>query len=128
MIFQIYLVIFLCRDYSFNKCKNIHRCLRVICDNWNSFLGFPFRVEVGRESLHKRRKLQSDLKSASDEMPVSLQTDDYNKQNCKQPFYDARECLLQLKKSVASLHQKDLFPYNPEVLLRRYVHILIIFI
>ncbi|PWA50358.1 hypothetical protein CTI12_AA296710 [Artemisia annua] len=125
---QVLLDYLISKDTGASCAEYLLRCLRIICDNWNSFLGFPFRVEVGRESFHKQRKLQSDLDSASDEMPVSLQTDDNNKRNCKQPFYDARDCLLQLKKSVASLHQKDLFPYNPEVLLRRYVHILIIFI
>nr|GEW35960.1 zinc finger, CCHC-type [Tanacetum cinerariifolium] len=72
-------------------------------------------LKVERESFHKRRKLQSDLESMSDEILVSLQTNDNNQQTCKQPFYDARDCLLQLKKSVASLHQKDLLPYNPEI-------------
>nr|GEX48663.1 reverse transcriptase [Tanacetum cinerariifolium] len=87
-----------CCDCSFDKCKIISRYLRVICDEWNSFHAFPFRIEVERESFHKRRKLQSDLESMSDEILVSLQTDNNNQQTCKQPFYDARDCLLQLKK------------------------------
>lgn len=37
-----------------------------------------------------------------------------------QPYYDAKECLLSLRASVESLHQKNLFPYNPKVLLKRF--------
>ncbi|XP_027770640.1 uncharacterized protein LOC107010310 isoform X3 [Solanum pennellii] len=39
------------------------------------------------------------------------------------PFECARNCLFQLKASIESLHQKNLFPYNPIVLLRRYVRL-----
>ncbi|XP_055804769.1 uncharacterized protein LOC129873662 isoform X2 [Solanum dulcamara] len=35
------------------------------------------------------------------------------------PFECARNCLFQLKASIQILHQKNLFPYNPQVLLRR---------
>lgn len=35
------------------------------------------------------------------------------------PYKDAKECLLSLKDSVENLHRKKLFPYNPEVLLKR---------
>lgn len=39
------------------------------------------------------------------------------------PFEDAKDCLLSLKSSIDSLHQKNLFPYNPGVLLRRFVYL-----
>nr|GEU70234.1 hypothetical protein [Tanacetum cinerariifolium] len=84
---QVLLDYLISKDTGASCAEYLLRCLRIICDEWNSFLAFPFRIEGERESFHKRRKLQSDLES--------------------------------LKKSVASLHQKDLFPYNPEVLLRR---------
>lgn len=38
-----------------------------------------------------------------------------------QAFEDAKDCLLSLQNSVVKLHQKKLFPYNPEALLRRSV-------
>lgn len=56
-----------------------------------------------------------------------------NKYGCKdnqtigQPYKDAKECLLSLKISVECLHQKDLFPYNPKVLLKRCAWILLSF-
>ncbi|KAI3713068.1 hypothetical protein L1987_71639 [Smallanthus sonchifolius] len=77
------------------------QCLRIICDKWDSFVEFPFWAEFERQSCHKRRKYEDG-------------------KTCEPAVYKARDCLLLLKKSVESLHQKDLFPYNPQVLLRRY--------
>ncbi|CAK7339444.1 unnamed protein product [Dovyalis caffra] len=39
--------------------------------------------------------------------------------NKRQPFKEAKDCLLSLKASVECLCRKNLFPYNPEVLLKR---------
>ncbi|KAL4568672.1 hypothetical protein LXL04_024287 [Taraxacum kok-saghyz] len=83
--------------------------LRIICDKWDSFVNFPFCKEFGIQSSHKRRKVVNDL----------LETDYKNQKRFKEPVHDARVCLLLLKKSIESLHQKKLFPYNPKVLLRR---------
>ena len=53
--------------------------------------------------------------------------DEENENGCKhtqnggQYFKEAKECLLSLKISIEGLHQKNLFPYNPNVLLNRYV-------
>ncbi|KAI3699620.1 hypothetical protein L2E82_44044 [Cichorium intybus] len=86
------------------------RCLRIICDKWNTFLKFTFHEEVGSQYYYKRRKVMK---------PKLSLENTKNEKTSKQPFDDARECLLSLKRSVESLHQKDLFPYNPKVLLRR---------
>ena len=53
--------------------------------------------------------------------------DEENENGCKhtqnggQYFKEAKECLLSLKISIEGLHQKNLFPYNPNVLLNQYV-------
>ena len=36
---------------------------------------------------------------------------------------EATECLLSLKNSIDNLHRKNLFPYNPDALLNRYISI-----
>lgn len=102
-----------------NCAEYLLRCLRVICDKWNSFMGFTLNVEVGRHLIPKRRKCMNDSESVTDEMLLPSKTNNKNEKTCKQPFHNARDCLLLLKKSLENLHQKDLFPYNPEVLLKR---------
>nr|KAJ0217458.1 hypothetical protein LSAT_V11C300136090 [Lactuca sativa] len=84
-------------------------CLRIICDKWDPFLNFSICKEVGSQSSQKRRKVMND----------SFETDRKNQKSFNEPFHDARDCLLLLKKSIESLHHKNLFPYNPKVLLKR---------
>lgn len=63
---------------------------------------------------------------------LSLQKGSKRKHKCgskqrvmkRLPFEDAVKCLLSLKNSLVNLHKKKLFPYNPDVLLRRYVLLL----
>ncbi|KAL8200600.1 hypothetical protein R6Q57_011939 [Mikania cordata] len=98
---QVLLDYLISKDTGTSCAEYLLRCLRIICDKWDSFLKFSFRTEVERQSFPKRRKSE-------------------NEGTCKQAFYKACDCLLLLKKSVESLHQKDLFPYNPQVLLRRF--------
>lgn len=72
---------------------------------------FPFEGSTNASSS-KRRKLL-------------LETSGTEK-NCQvhpQAFEDAKGCLLSLQNSVVKLHQKKLFPYNPEALLRRLVYL-----
>ncbi|CAH2064478.1 unnamed protein product [Thlaspi arvense] len=86
---------------------NFSRCLRAVCDSWTLFVEFPFEGNVDASSS-KRRK-------------YSLETCEVeqNRKLCSQAYEDAKDCLLSLQKSVVKLHQKNLFPYNPEALLRR---------
>ncbi|KVI02657.1 hypothetical protein Ccrd_019051 [Cynara cardunculus var. scolymus] len=79
----------------------------------------PFGCEQRKVTNDSCVHQESSSESVSDEIPVSSKTDLTNQETCKQPFYAAIDCLLLLKKSVENLHQKNLFPYNPEVLLRR---------
>lgn len=58
-------------------------------------------------SLEKRKRIKNDFGS----MPKAF----------RQTFENAEGCLMSLKESVENLHQKNLFPYNPSALLRRFV-------
>ncbi|KAK1428946.1 hypothetical protein QVD17_17786 [Tagetes erecta] len=102
---QVLLDYLISKDTGTSCAEYLLRCLRIICEKWGSFFEFPFRAEVERQSCPKRRKFE-------------------NGKNCQRAFYKARDCLLLLKKSVESLHQKDLFPYNPQVLLQRLIRFL----
>ncbi|XP_024974917.1 uncharacterized protein LOC112513026, partial [Cynara cardunculus var. scolymus] len=124
---QVLLDYLISKDTGASCAEYLLKCIRIVCDKWNSFLGFQVPKEGGNRSSFKRRKVTNDScvhqesssESVSDEIPVSSKTDLTNQETCKQPFYAAIDCLLLLKKSVENLHQKNLFPYNPEVLLRR---------
>ncbi|XP_076909378.1 uncharacterized protein LOC143566609 [Bidens hawaiensis] len=97
---QVLLDYLISKDTGASCAEYLLRCLRIVCDKWDSFLKFPFRVEAERQPFHKRRKFESE-------------------KACENAFSNPRDCLLLLKKSLESLHKKDLFPYNPQVLLRR---------
>ncbi|CAH1420093.1 unnamed protein product [Lactuca virosa] len=106
---QVLLDYLISKDTGATCAEYLLRCLRIICDKWDSFLKFPICKEVGSQSSKKRRKVMND----------SFETDHKNQKSFKEPFHDARDCLLLLKKSIESLHHKNLFPYNPKVLLKR---------
>ncbi|KAI3665737.1 hypothetical protein L6452_44367 [Arctium lappa] len=111
------------KDTGASCAEYLLKCLRIVCDTWNSFRGFPVR-KGGNRSSFKRRKVMNDScvqqesssESSSDEIRLSSKT---GCKNQERRFHAATDCLLLLKKSVENLHQKNLFPYNPEVLLRR---------
>lgn len=94
--------------------------------------------DILNQSSCKRSKLLGDgLQSVTDGMPASSVEKNGNiilhtmnfKEDSEYPFKNhniekfkkASECLLSLNNSVGNLHQKSMFPYNPEVLLKRYI-------
>lgn len=98
---------------------------------------FPFSEEFLYQSSCKRRKVPGDGQQfLADGMPSSVDKNesiilhmknsteegeyDFKHYDIK-PFNKASECLLSLNNSIVNLHQKNLFPYNPEALLKRYV-------
>ena len=119
----------------------IIRCLRAVCDSWTSFVEFSWDEEVTNYTKFKKRKVLVDvLDLEGGESSVQRETDDSSlsltkrcmrkdvytsrqHQTTRLPFECAMECLLSLKSSLLNLHRKKLFPYNPDVLLRRYVNI-----
>ena len=87
------------------------------------------RRELVYQSSHKKRKVMRD-DSASQAEASSVPEKNarvIKKSGAEQylptgrPYSKAKQCLLSLLVSVESLHQKNLFPYNPKVLLKRYV-------
>lgn len=96
---------------------------------------FPLSEQAINRSSCKKRKVSLNGSSFCDEdlcAPVEDsggsflkdECDDENKYDCKhrrENFQEAKECLLSLKTSIESLHQKNLFPYNPKALLNRCV-------
>lgn len=118
------------------------RCLRLVCDSWTLFVEFPSCQESPTPLPPKRRRvsvdrihLESGFPNASlkdDLIPSPLQIErkkglttigSKHSRKVRLSFEDAKDCLLSLKASIDSLHQKNLFPYNPGVLLRRSVYL-----
>lgn len=115
-----------------------YRCLRTICDSWHIFVEFSVDGQFVNQSSCKKRKVMWDGSTVQAEKFLTLVKNDRTllllekecneESNCgfkdyqtiRQPYKDAKECLLSLRTSVESLHQKNLFPYNPKVLLKRY--------
>nr|XP_025686057.1 uncharacterized protein LOC112786130 isoform X3 [Arachis hypogaea] len=133
---QVLLDYLISKDTGISCAKYLlSRCLCLICDSWDLFVESPLVGEYYSKSSCKRRKLSGDgIDFVADEIPTSvdnyrsttLHSKNYEKdiEYCFKhydikPFKNAAECLLSLYNSIESLHQKDLFPYNPEVLLKR---------
>lgn len=134
---QVLLDYLISKDTGASSAEYLLRCLRTVCNSWDFFAEFSLGEEVINQAHRKKRKIlvdgldfQKSLSSAQHEgdvAPLSLQKGSKREHKCgskqrgikRLPFEDAMECLLSLKNSVVNLHQKKLFPYNPNVLLRR---------
>lgn len=81
------------------------RCLRFVSQSWQSFAEFSTSPLEVTDASNKRRKL----------------SDEDGGLTSSKAFGDAKECLVSLKNTLEDLHRKDLFPYNPKALLRRYI-------
>ncbi|XP_071913305.1 uncharacterized protein [Coffea arabica] len=116
------------------KCAEyLLRCLRMVCNSWNLFAEFSTWVKPPNSSCRKRRRVLADgidfegnrchASLEDDSVPSPMDTE--GKHSGKHGrtktvlVEDAKGCLLCLKASIDSLYQKNLFPYNPQVLLRR---------
>ncbi|KAK2981028.1 hypothetical protein RJ640_012187 [Escallonia rubra] len=130
---QVLLDYLISKDTGASCAEYLLRCLRTVCESWNLFAEFSLDGNFVNRSSCKKRKLnahfQGELSSADvqgstlvvlveDECEEHIYGSKHLRTN-KLPFEDAVKCLLSLKKSVENLHQKNLFPYNPDVLLRR---------
>ncbi|KAK7359907.1 hypothetical protein VNO77_01875 [Canavalia gladiata] len=131
---QVLLDYLISKDTGVSCAKYLLRCLHLICNSWKLFSEFPLFGEFLNQSKSKRRKIVEDgLQLLEDGTPTSVDKGGtilhiknymedrecgFKHYNIK-PFKKAAECLLSLNNSVDNLHQKNLFPYNPEVLLRR---------
>lgn len=110
------------------------RCLRLVCEYFHLFL--EFSGEKTKNSVYnKRRKIldsstdPSRIPSATSKKAQSLEDRnlecDYEHDFTGGSHYkEAKDCLLSLKSSLENLHQKNLFLYNPEALLKQSVLLL----
>ncbi|CAG7888400.1 unnamed protein product [Brassica rapa] len=106
---QVLLDYLISKDIGASCAEYLLRCLRTVCDSWTLFVEFPFEENIN-DSTSKRRRLL-----------VETPEVEQNQILHPQAFENAKECLLSLQNSIVRLHQKKLFPYNPEALLRRLV-------
>ncbi|KAK2410997.1 hypothetical protein QL285_046328 [Trifolium repens] len=128
---QVLLDYLISKDTGISCAKYLLRCMHLICNSWKLFVEFPLSGKLLNQTSCKRRKLIGDgLQFVADETPSSVDNNgsiELNIKNFKaefkhrniEQFKKAAECLLSLNNSIGNLHQKSLFPYNPEVLLRR---------
>ncbi|KAK6128914.1 hypothetical protein DH2020_037353 [Rehmannia glutinosa] len=114
---QVLLDYLISKDTGSSCAEYLLRSLRIVCNSWSLFVEFP-GVEEGLGQLSpKRQKVMEDCTAFKGVLsPTSLKD---GGRNYRQPFVAARDCLVSLKTSINSLNQKNLFPYNPQVLLRR---------
>lgn len=132
---QVLLDYLISKDVGISCAEYLLRCLRMVHNSWNVFATFSMDWKVVNQSCCKKRRLLLDVSDFQGELSSipeqcisqSLEKEDEkefeytceNHQNKRQPFKEAKDCLISLKASVESLHRKNLFPYNPLVLLKR---------
>ncbi|KAL3616472.1 hypothetical protein CASFOL_039862 [Castilleja foliolosa] len=105
---QVLLDYLISKDTGSSCAEYLLRSLRIVCDSWNLFSEFPGVEKDRLGRLCPKRQKVSDYKEPNEGC-----------KNNRLPFVSARDCLVSLKTSIDSLNQKNLFPYNPKVLLRR---------
>ncbi|KAJ6812015.1 uncharacterized protein M6B38_152230 [Iris pallida] len=124
-------------DYLISKDTGVHcvqyllRLLRLICQSWSIFAELSPRGSGTDRNCQKRRKISVDKNCneilgsfSSSSSVITRQFMPRQKSHCSHKnislhsFEKAKECLVSLKRSVADMHQKSLFPYNPRALLK----------
>ncbi|KAG4114818.1 hypothetical protein ERO13_D12G090400v2 [Gossypium hirsutum] len=127
---QVLLDYLISKDTGISCAEYLLRCFRIVCDSWQTFMEFSVYGKLSNQLSSKRRKILSESSNFKIEpssgpvktIPLSLEkkfNGNLEYRHMKQMYELAKGCLLSLKKSVENLHLKNLFPYNPEVLLKR---------
>ncbi|XP_065874648.1 uncharacterized protein [Euphorbia lathyris] len=132
---QVILDYLISKDTGASCAEYLLRSLRVVCNSWSLFITFSVHEKLKNPSSCKKRKLlldgsnvQAEVSSVPSEQTLSPGLEKHEKdverswkhdESTRQMFKEAKNCLLSLKYSVENLHRKNLFPYNPEALLRR---------
>ncbi|GAV92022.1 hypothetical protein CFOL_v3_35406 [Cephalotus follicularis] len=132
---QVLLDYLISKDTGISCAEYLLKCLRMICDSWHLFMEITAGLKVTKWSSRQRTivllkflNFQAKLPFAHPEnLPFSPEKECMNDSECGdehfitrgQSYIEAKNCLLSLKDSVENLHLKKLFPYNPEVLLKR---------
>ncbi|XP_022149492.1 uncharacterized protein LOC111017910 isoform X2 [Momordica charantia] len=112
------------------------RCLHIISDSKHALVDSSSKWDAITHSSCKKRKVSLNCSNTSEE----LLSGSPNKSNETLPSFEesnsydygykrhrfgvkavkkAKNCLQSLKRSLENLHRENLFPYNPEVLLKR---------
>ncbi|KAL9241546.1 hypothetical protein vseg_015649 [Gypsophila vaccaria] len=136
---QLLLDYLISKDTGSKCAEYLLRCLRTICVSWDLFLQlFDGETRICQSNCEKSCKrtrtfvedscveqTTSPLHSEQSGHVVSFEQYEKDYQlggkalgNCNNRIQDAKACLLSLKNALKKLHQKNLFPYNPEVLIR----------
>ncbi|KAL6572901.1 hypothetical protein OROHE_002377 [Orobanche hederae] len=103
------------KDTGSRCAEYLLRSLRILCGSWSLYVEFP-GAERGLHQLSpKRQKVSVNCKDIKEHNEGHAHGKSYRSSS----FLAARDCLVSLKTSIDSLHQKNLFPYNPQALLRR---------
>ncbi|KAK2998945.1 hypothetical protein RJ639_024593, partial [Escallonia herrerae] len=132
---QVLLDYLISKDTGASCAEYLLRCLRTVCESWNLFAECSLDSHIVKRSSCKKRKLNdhslgepssADVQGSTIVVSVENECEEHiygskHLRTNRLPFEDAVKCLLSLKKSMENLHQKNLFPYNPDVLLRRCV-------
>lgn len=133
---QVLLDYLISRDTGINCAAYLLKCLRLVCKSWDLFVGFSPSGNSQEQSRKKIKILQDDPNSLArspaapvERTPVPLLLemgckldDKYGHKHHRtdvKTFEEAKDCLISLKTSVERLYKKNLFPYNPGVLLKR---------
>lgn len=129
---QLLLDYLISRDTGSKCAEYLLRCLRTVCNSWTLFIEFSAKEHVYQKSCKRRRAfcedsyegqsanpLQNGLAVSSEQHPEEQELKNKFSKNRSIQLEDATACLLSLKSSLEKLHRRKLFPYNPEVLLRR---------
>ncbi|KAG6571428.1 hypothetical protein SDJN03_30343, partial [Cucurbita argyrosperma subsp. sororia] len=112
------------------------RCLHIINDSRHAPEDLSTEWDVTTHSSCKRRKVLLDSSTIPDELLSSSPNQrngtllsSVDAKNCDYSYKPQRfwvkalkkskNCLQSLKRSLENLHREDLFPYNPEVLIKR---------
>ncbi|CAN6449386.1 unnamed protein product [Victoria cruziana] len=101
------------------------RCFRIVVSSWDILFKFVIPEFDTSSSPCKKRKVLHDNdsmhKTGSSTSHSNHLTRSPEKLAGKGALESTIKCLISLRKSIESLHQKDLFPYNPTALLRSFV-------
>ncbi|XP_019185374.1 PREDICTED: uncharacterized protein LOC109180318 [Ipomoea nil] len=132
---QVLLDYLISKDTGASSAEYLLRCLRMVFKSWSLFTNFLWSGKKEIQLCQKRRKVSLDHLNFKVEVstPVTdgrcspVERDQKKGKasgviDCRTerlPFQHATNCLLELKTSIENLHYKNLFPYNPKVLLQR---------
>ncbi|KAL8152006.1 hypothetical protein V2J09_021814 [Rumex salicifolius] len=129
---QLLLDYLISKDSGTRCAEYLLKSLRKVCDSWKMFAELDLGLESDGKQFLKKQKIS--LESIHGRTPTASQSrfavsnkvqskDDYLQSKISGAkslyFAKAKTCMLSLKNALEKLHKRSLFPYNPEVLLRR---------